>query len=157
MRSSCWAISMKEKLGADIHGFARMSAKWNLVDVLQNFHGVINKPPTYARSTWCLKCIFCTANLLVSVKKCGILPYSKKLSSQTIEHYTLILTPNHWWEATWQASWQLQCGYYEHAALRQAKSMSNLLQVYGRTSCTPRLGGNKCIKGAQWSKNWCHW
>lgn len=36
---------------------------------------------TYARGTKCLDYIFCTTNLLPSVTKCGILPYSEIFDS----------------------------------------------------------------------------
>jgi hypothetical protein len=61
----------------DIHGFARISAKWDLVEVVQHFHRVADEPPTYAQGTRRLDYLFCTPNLLASVKLCGILPYSK--------------------------------------------------------------------------------
>jgi hypothetical protein len=42
---------LNKELGVDIHGFAWISAKWNLVKVIQHFHGVTDKPPTYAQGT----------------------------------------------------------------------------------------------------------
>jgi hypothetical protein len=60
---------LNEELGADIHGFVRISTKWNLVKVIQqHFHGITNEPPTYARGTKQLDYAFCTPNLLSSIK-----------------------------------------------------------------------------------------
>jgi exonuclease III len=72
---------LNEELGTDIQGFARISAKFNLVEIIQHFHGSEGEPPTYARGTRRLDYIFCTPNLLASVKQCGILPYSEILDS----------------------------------------------------------------------------
>ena len=72
---------LNEELGSDIQGFARLSAKWNLVEVIQHFHGMVDEPPTYARGTKRLDYVFCTPNLLSSIKQCGILPYSEIIDS----------------------------------------------------------------------------
>jgi hypothetical protein len=69
--------------GADVHGFARISAKWDLVEIIQHHHRVTNKPPTYARGTRCLDYVFCTPNLLSSVMRRGILvPHSEVIDSK---------------------------------------------------------------------------
>jgi exonuclease III len=39
---------INKELGADVDGFARLSAGWNLVEIIQHFHGMNNEPPTYA-------------------------------------------------------------------------------------------------------------
>jgi hypothetical protein len=71
-----------EQLGAGIHGFTIISAKWVLVEVIQHFHGgLTDKPPTYAHGTKCLDYVFCTPNLISSVKRCGILLYSEIINS----------------------------------------------------------------------------
>jgi endonuclease/exonuclease/phosphatase (EEP) superfamily protein YafD len=67
---------LNEELRADTHGFARI-----LVEIIQHFHGVVNKPPTYAQGKRRLDYVFCTTNLLSSVKRCGILPYSEIVDS----------------------------------------------------------------------------
>jgi hypothetical protein len=72
---------INKELGADVNGFACLSARWNLVDIIQHFHGIADEPPTYARGTRWLDYAFCTPNLLPSVTKCGILPYSEILDS----------------------------------------------------------------------------
>jgi endonuclease/exonuclease/phosphatase (EEP) superfamily protein YafD len=72
---------LNEELGADIQGFARISAKWDLVGVIQHYHGTEAEPPTYARGTQRLDYVFCTPNLLASVTRCGILPYSEIIDS----------------------------------------------------------------------------
>jgi exonuclease III len=72
---------LNEALGADVNGFARISAKWDLVEIIQHFHGVVDEPPTYARGTRRLDYVFCTTNLLASVKACGILPYGEIVDS----------------------------------------------------------------------------
>jgi hypothetical protein len=40
---------LNELLGANAQSFARISAKHNLTEVIQHFHGTNNEPPTYAR------------------------------------------------------------------------------------------------------------
>jgi exonuclease III len=72
---------LNKELGSDIHGFARISARHNLVEVIQHFHGTENEPPTYACGIRRLDYILCTPNLLSSVKRCGILPYSEIIHS----------------------------------------------------------------------------
>jgi hypothetical protein len=71
--------ALNEQLRADAQGFAQISAKWDLVEIIQHFHGVENKPPMYARGRRRLDYAFCTTNCLSSVTSCGILPYSKVL------------------------------------------------------------------------------
>lgn len=70
-----------EQLRVDAQGFAQISAKWDLVEIIQHFHGVENKPPMYARGTRRLDYAFCTTNLLAIVISCGILPHSEILVS----------------------------------------------------------------------------
>jgi exonuclease III len=72
---------LNEELGADVHGFARLSAKWDLVEIIQHQHGTTDEPPTYARGTRRLDYAFCTPNLVSSITRCGILPYSEILDS----------------------------------------------------------------------------
>jgi exonuclease III len=84
---------LNEELGADLQGFARISAKHNLVEIIQHFHGTANEPPTYARGTRRLDYIFCTTNLLSSVKRSGILPYSELVDSDHRALYVDFDTP----------------------------------------------------------------
>ena len=72
---------LNELLGADEQSFARISSKHNLTEIIQHFHGTDNEPPTYARGRKRLDYIFCTAGILPSVMKCGILPYSDIVDS----------------------------------------------------------------------------
>ena len=72
---------LNEQLGADIHGFAHISAKWDLVEVIQHYHGMTDEPPTYVRGIKRLDYVFCTPNLLSSVKRSGLLPYSEIIDS----------------------------------------------------------------------------
>lgn len=58
-----------EKLGADVCGFARITAEWNLVEMIQHYHDMQDKTLTYARGTRCLHYIFCITNLLPSITK----------------------------------------------------------------------------------------
>ena len=53
---------LNEQLGADIHGFAHISAKWDLVEVIQHYHGMTDEPPTYVRGIKRLDYVFCTPN-----------------------------------------------------------------------------------------------
>jgi hypothetical protein len=53
-----------EVLGADVNGFTRISAKWNLLEIIQHFSETDGQPPTYTRGTRRLDYIFCTSNLL---------------------------------------------------------------------------------------------
>jgi hypothetical protein len=55
---------LNEELGTDVDGFARLSAKWDLVEIIQHHHGTTQEPPTYARGTRRLDYAFCTPNLL---------------------------------------------------------------------------------------------
>jgi hypothetical protein len=72
---------LNKELGADVTGFARIMAKWDLVEIIQHTHSVQGEPPTYARGTRRLDYVFCTLNLLPSVVRCGILPYSEIVDS----------------------------------------------------------------------------
>ena len=72
---------LNEELGADVHGFARISAKHDLVEVIQHQHGTTDEPPTYARGSRRLDYVFCTPNLVPSIVSCGILPYSEIIDS----------------------------------------------------------------------------
>ena len=72
---------LNEELGADIYGFVQISAKWDLVEIIQHYHGIAVEPPTYARGTKRLNYVFCTPNLLASVTRSGILPYSEVIES----------------------------------------------------------------------------
>jgi hypothetical protein len=58
---------LNEELGADVTGFARITAKHNLVEIIQHTHGIQGEPPTYARGTRRLDYIFCTTILLASI------------------------------------------------------------------------------------------
>jgi hypothetical protein len=42
---------LNEELGADVTGFARITAKWDLVEIIQHTHGVQGERPTYAHGT----------------------------------------------------------------------------------------------------------
>jgi hypothetical protein len=72
---------LNEELGADEQSFAGISAKHELVEIIQHCHGIKDEPPTYARGRKRLTYIFCTPGILLSVSKCGILPYSDVIDS----------------------------------------------------------------------------
>jgi exonuclease III len=72
---------LNEELGSDVTGFARVSAKWSLVEIIQHTHGIEGEPPTYARGTRRLDYAFCTPNLVACIAHCGILPYSEIVDS----------------------------------------------------------------------------
>ena len=72
---------LNEELGNDINGFSRISSRHNLVEIIQNHHGIEGEPPTYARGRRRLDYLFTTAGLVTSVKHCGILPYSDLVDS----------------------------------------------------------------------------
>jgi exonuclease III len=72
---------LNELLGAEDQSFARISAKHDLTEIIQHFHGTQNEPPTYARGRKRLDYIFCTPGILSSVVQCGILPYSDIIDS----------------------------------------------------------------------------
>ncbi len=86
---------LNEELGSDVTGFARVSAKWSLVEIIQHTHGIEGEPPTYARGTRRLDYAFCTPNLLACIARCGILPYSEIVDSDHraiyINWYTSLL------------------------------------------------------------------
>jgi exonuclease III len=75
------AGDINEELGNDINGFASISSKHNLVEIIQHRHGIAGEPPTYAREQKRLDYIFVTPGLLTSIKHCGILPYSDVIDS----------------------------------------------------------------------------
>jgi hypothetical protein len=70
------AGDINEELGNDISGFSRISAKHNLVELIQHNHGIEDEPPTYAHGSRRLDYVFVTPGLETSVKRCVILPYS---------------------------------------------------------------------------------
>ncbi len=72
---------LNEEVGTDVDGFTRLSAKWELVEIIQHHHGTTQEPPTYVRGTRRLDYAFCTPNLVPSITSCGILPYSKIIDS----------------------------------------------------------------------------
>jgi hypothetical protein len=84
---------LNEELGADVNGFARLSTKWNLVEVIQHFHGIDGEPPTYARGSRRIDYLFMTPNLLPAVTKCGILPYSEIMDGDHRMPYADMHTP----------------------------------------------------------------
>jgi exonuclease III len=75
------AGNLNEELGGNLSGFSRISSKHNLVEIIQQAHGINGEPPTYARGCRRLDYIFVTAGLATSVKQCGILPYSDIIDS----------------------------------------------------------------------------
>jgi hypothetical protein len=75
------AGNINEALGNDITGFARISAKHDLVEILQHTYGVEGEPPTYTRGQRRLDYIFMTEGLVTSIKQCSILPYSNIIDS----------------------------------------------------------------------------
>jgi hypothetical protein len=74
------AGNLNEELGSYLSGFSRISSKHNLVEIIQQTHGIDGKPPTYARGRRRLDYIFVTTGLSMSVIHCGILPYSDILN-----------------------------------------------------------------------------
>jgi hypothetical protein len=88
------AGNINEELGNNISRFARISAKHNLVEIVQHFHGIKGEPPTYARGQRRLDYIFVTTGLVTSIQRCGILP------TLTPGAFMLILTRICYWAAT---------------------------------------------------------
>jgi hypothetical protein len=88
---------INEELGSDINGFACLSARWNLVEIIQHFHGVEDEPPTYARGSKRLDYAFCIPPTFfqasLDVASCP----TARLSTQTIGLCTLILIQSLLW------------------------------------------------------------
>jgi hypothetical protein len=86
--------NINKEVGTDVHGFARISMRWNLNKMIQHQHGTIDEPPsTYARGMQRLDYIFCMPNLVSSIKSSRILPYSEILDSDHRAVYVDFDTP----------------------------------------------------------------
>jgi exonuclease III len=73
-----------EVVGRTLSGFATLTGRYQLVDVIGHFHSLQNKVATYARGTKRLDYIFCSASLLPAVSKCVAAPHLTSISSWTI-------------------------------------------------------------------------
>jgi hypothetical protein len=67
------AGDLNEELGSDLSGFSRISSKHNLVEIIQQTHGIDGEPPTYAQGRRRLDYIFVTAR---AIQECQTLQYS---------------------------------------------------------------------------------
>jgi hypothetical protein len=140
---------LNEELGSDIHGFARISARHNLVEVIQHFHGTENEPPTYACGIRRLDYIFCTPNLLSSVKRCGILPYSKIIHSVVCQLRYNHLDGRRLGKPIRNTSSNPESQGRE----RQRKISGSGSQIYGRSSSSAETDGKKYNFGTRQIKN----
>ena len=70
-----------EVVGMNSAGFSKITAEFDLVDIMSHFHPIANEVPTYARGTKRLDYVFCTSNVLSSVTSCGIEPFNQNILS----------------------------------------------------------------------------
>jgi hypothetical protein len=72
---------LNEVVGIERNGFQKVTCEFDLVDVLSHFHSIELEVPMYARGSTRLDYIFCSPNLLPSIRKCGFLPFNEHILS----------------------------------------------------------------------------
>jgi hypothetical protein len=70
-----------EVVGRTLSGFATLTGRYQLVDIIGHFHLLKNEVATYARGSERLDYIFCSASLLPAVAKCGAEPFNQHIFS----------------------------------------------------------------------------
>jgi exonuclease III len=70
-----------EVVGKTLSGFAAITGRYQLVDILGHFHTLEREVPTYARGTKRLDYVFCSSSLLPTVAQCGAEPFNQHIFS----------------------------------------------------------------------------
>ena len=70
-----------EIVGKDPSGFAKITSKFDLVDIHRHFHSVKYEVPTYARGTDRIDFVFCSSEILSAVAACGVEPFNQHIFS----------------------------------------------------------------------------
>jgi hypothetical protein len=72
---------LNEVVGLERSGFQKITNEFDLVDILAHYHSIESEVPTYARGNTRLDYVFCSQNILPSVKRCGFLPFNEHVFS----------------------------------------------------------------------------
>ena len=70
-----------EIVGKDPSGFAKITSKFDLVDIHRHYHSIKHEVPSYARGTDRIDFVFCSSAILSAVQACGVEPFNQHIFS----------------------------------------------------------------------------